>query len=599
MILANTSLKTHKSRIPENTIEEIRSRADILEVVSEFVPLKKAGKNYKGLCPFHSEKTPSFNVSQEKQFFHCFGCGKGGSVFNFLMEIEDIPFVDAVRKLGYRYHVPIPEKSLTPFEEKRRSERETLIELNELASNYFSGLLQDEKAGAKAREYIEARGFDPKTVMDYQLGWSPPGWRGLLDHLAGKNKYSPKLMEKAGLISIKPASGGKQESRYDRFRGRIIFPFKDVYGNIIGFGGRVISDEEPKYLNSPETPLYIKGNHLFGLHKSREAIRREDRALIVEGYFDQIGLHQHGIENTVALCGTALTLNQISLLRKYTAHVTLVFDSDSAGQAAAQRGFELLLDEGMSVSVVTLPQGYDPDSFIGEKGQESFLNLVQEAQPFILNLIDKTAAVKAENDPASKFAAINKILALLTRVKSSVERSEYVRRLAEKTGIDQKALLEDLTKQISGHKPKVEENFSKIRIEANLEHYLIHLILADESAAREIRDQVTLEAFEDPLYKEIAELFYSIIDVNQPVLLDRVMDQEVRPEIKSLLTNIGMSPINFEPISQAVTDCIVKIKKRSNKQKIIELKKLRDEAHVAGEIGRSRELHNLMKDLQP
>lgn len=596
--MADAHSKTFKGRIPESLIEEIRARSDIVEVVSEYVSLKSSGKNHKGLCPFHQEKTPSFSVSPEKQIFHCFGCGAGGDVFRFLMDLEGLAFIEAVRKLGDRYQVHIPVQALSPQEERARGERESILHLNTLAAKYYSNLLRKTEEGGKAREYIQKRGFDQNTAAEYQLGWASPEWQGLHDHLINKALCSPKALEKAGLITIKPAGGGKKESRYDRFRNRLIFPYRDIFGNVIGFAGRVIADGEPKYLNSPETLLYKKGNHLFGFDKAREAIRKEDRALIVEGYFDQICAFQHGIKNTVALCGTALTLNQVSLLRKYTTNIVLAFDSDSAGQAAAQRGFDLLLNEEMNISVVLFPPGYDPDSFIREKGKETFLELVNNAQPFLENLIDKTITKEGARNSADKLAAINRLLPVLSRVKSSVERSEYIRYLAEKAEVNQNSLLEDVKKYISGKKSIVREPSAPGQNRPILELFLIHLMLADEQAAKDIRDQVSVEEFQDPLYREIAEIFYARIDENQPIHLDRVLDHTVRPEVKSMLSEIGVAPMDFDSIPKAVADCILKIKKRSSKPKIIELRKLRNEAEMAGRKERSRELHNQAKEFQ-
>jgi len=594
--LAHAHKKTFNNRVPESAIEEVRTRADIVEVVSEFVPLKPSGKNLKGLCPFHQEKTPSFSVSPEKQIFYCFGCSAGGNVFKFLMDIEGITFIEAVSKLGHRYQVPIPERALSPKEEINRSERESILNLNTLAMQYYSYRLSKAEEGEKAREYIKSRGFGLDTVAEYQLGWATADWQGLLVHLTNKSHCSPKSLEQAGLITIKPASGGKRESRYDRFRDRLIFPFKDIYGNIIGFAGRVIADGEPKYLNSPETLLYKKGNHLFGFNKARDAIRKENRAVLVEGYFDQICAFQNGIENTVALCGTALTRNQVSLLRKHTVNIALAFDADSAGQAAAQRGFELLLDEEMNVSVVDLPQGYDPDSYIREKGREAFLSLVNKSQPFLENLIDKTIMREGTKNAADKLAAVKSILPVLSKVRGSVERSEYIRYLAEKARVDQKSLLEDVKKYISGTKT-VEKSARALRQKRPaVELFLLHLILADEQAAKEIRDQVSVDEFQDPLFKEIAKIFYARIDEDQPVRLDQVLDHAVQPEVKSMLSEIGIAPMGFDAIPKATSDCIVKMKKRASKPKIIELRKLRNVADKAGQAERSRDLHNQAKE---
>ncbi|MGV7219933.1 MAG: DNA primase [Nitrospinales bacterium] len=593
--MAESSLKKMAGRIPESAIEEIRTRADIVEVVSEYVSLKSSGKNHKGLCPFHQEKTPSFSVSSEKQIFYCFGCSAGGNVFKFLMEIESITFIDAVKKLGNRFHVPIPEQSLSPKEEKNRNDREIILNLNKFATEYYSHHLRKTEGGGLAREYIKSRGFDKNTAEEFQLGWATPEWGGLLAHLKKMSSTSEKLIEKAGLITIKPATGGKRESQYDRFRNRLIFPLMDVFGNIIGFAGRIISEGEPKYLNSPETPLYTKGDHLFGLNKAKEAIRKENRVLLVEGYFDQICSFQNGIKNTVALCGTALTLNQVALLRKYTTNIVLVFDSDSAGQAAAQRGFELLLSEGLNISVVLLPQGYDPDSYIREKGKDGFLELVNNAKPFLESLIDRTILEGTKN-ATGKTATVNKILPAISKIKSSVERSEYIRYLSEKAHVDQKSLLEDLGKFFSGKKRNEKE--SKVMSEKRpvLELFLIHLILSDEEAAKEIKNQLSPDEYHDELYREIAKNLYSRIQENQPLRLDLILEQTDNPEIKSVLSEFGVAPTTFDAIPKATADCIRKIKKRNRNPKIIELRKQRNEADEAGLRERSRELHNQTKE---
>jgi DNA primase len=584
-------------RIPESAIEEIRTRAEIVDVVSEYVSLKPSGKNHKGLCPFHQEKTPSFSVSAEKQIFYCFGCSAGGNVFKFLMEIEGISFIDAVKKLGNRFHVPIPEQSLSPREEKNRNDREIILNLNKFATEYYSHHLRKTEGGGLAREYIKSRGFDENTADEYQLGWATPEWSGLLAHLKKKSPTSEKLIEKAGLITIKPATGGKRESQYDRFRNRLIFPLMDVFGNIIGFAGRIITEGEPKYLNSPETPLYTKGDHLFGLNKAKEAIRKENRVLLVEGYFDQICSYQNGIKNTVALCGTALTLNQVSLLRKYTTNIVLVFDSDSAGQAAAQRGFELLLSEGLNISVVLLPQGYDPDSYIQEKGKDKFLELVENAKPFLESLIDRTIEEGTKN-ATGKAATVNKVLPAISKIKSSVERSEYIRYLSEKAEVDQKSLLEDLNKYLSGKKRDVEKKIAVNEKRPVLELFLIHLMLSDEQAAKEIKNQISIDEYQDELYREIAKDLYSRIDENQPLRLDLILEQTEHPEIKMVLSEFGVAPMIFDQIPKAMADCIRKIKKRNSSPKIIELRKQRNEADTAGLKERSRELHNRTREFR-
>ena len=582
-----------KSHIPEHIIEEIRNRSDILEVVSEFVLLKKSGKNHKGLCPFHSEKTPSFTVSTEKQIYHCFGCGTGGNVFKFLMEKEDLSFVDAVRKLAQRYQVSLPDTS-RPGDSARHNEREALWNLNKITAEYFSSNLRHPKLGKQARDYLESRGFDAALTEKYQIGWALPEWRGLLDYLMKKGNVSRPHLEKFGLISKKDG----QDTYYDRFRGRIIFPIKDLHGNIIAFGGRVVAQEEPKYLNSPETPVYKKGLHLFGLNLARESIRRENRVLIVEGYFDQMRAWQNGIQNVVATCGTALTPGQVGLMKSHSRNAVLVFDADAAGQTAAERGYEVLLDQGMAVQVATLPPGHDPDSFILEQGRERFLEQIQQAQPFIHYFVEKTKRSVDVKTAAGKLEAVNRILPWLAKVQSSVERSECVRHVAETLGIEDRALLEELKKSLAQNKPRVILPEPAKRTAHSPELYLIHLMLADSTAAQEIRRQVTPEEFKDPWYQETARLFYSQIDESLPIRIDRLLDLTTQPEIKSVLTRIGLAPLAFDNIDRAVRDCITEIKKSSLEEKINELRKQRNAAQQAGQTDRSRELHEIMRKMQ-
>ncbi|MZH45812.1 MAG: DNA primase, partial [Nitrospinae bacterium] len=349
-----------KISIPDHIIDEIRDRADIVAVISDHVVLKKAGKNYKGLCPFHSEKTPSFSVSPEKRIYHCFGCGTGGNVFKFLMEIQSISFPDAIKILAERTGIPLPRNNSDSSSDPRQKEREALRKINEAATRYFQSLLKNPEAGLSARNYLKSRHFDSKTLERYRVGWAAPSWRGLLTHVQQKGSVAQEQLIKSGLVTKKEDGS----SVYDRFRGRVIFPIKDLHSNIIGFGGRSIDEEnQPKYLNSPETPLYQKSETLFGMDQAKLAIRKENQVILVEGYFDQMRAVQNGIEHVVATCGTALTPKQASILRNHAETAVLVFDSDSAGRSAAEKGFDILLEQGLNVKIVVLPEGQDPDLF--------------------------------------------------------------------------------------------------------------------------------------------------------------------------------------------------------------------------------------------
>jgi len=589
-----------KKSIPDSIIEEIRSRADIYEVVSEFVPLKKAGKNYKGLCPFHSEKTPSFSVSPEKQIYHCFGCGAGGNVFKFLMEKEDLPFIDTIKRLAHRYQVAIPESSYKSQGGASHNEREALLNCNTLTAQYFASQLKNPQAGKTAREYLSSRDFDGQAIDDYQIGWAPSGWHNLQAHLESQVKCSRDTLAKYGLVSKKEAAEtrDKKDAYYDRFRERLIFPIQDNRGNIIAFGGRVLGDGEPKYLNSPETQVYKKGQHLFGLNKAKEAIRREDQALIVEGYFDQMRAWESGVQNTVATCGTALTAQQALLLKPLTSKVTLVFDADPAGHAAAERGFEVLQENGLSVFVAVLPEGHDPDSLIQKQGKDAFLKLIQDAQPFVHYLLGRILRSAQTRTTEDKLGAINRVLPVLAKIKNSVERSEHIRYVAEKVGVEDRAFLEEMRKSLAQNKNRVDAPVSSKKGNLDPEWYLVHLMLADTEAARDIASNVALTEYENLLYRETATVLYGLIERGHPLRVDQLIDHTDQSDVKSVLTQVGMEPILFDNVKRAVADCINEIKKRTTDKKIKDLKKQRNEAEQAGQTDRSRELHQQVREMQ-
>jgi DNA primase len=326
--------------IPEDKISEIKNAADIVDIISETVLLKKAGRNFLGLCPFHSEKTPSFTVSPEKQIFYCFGCGAGGNVFSFLMKHESLTFPEAARALAKRYGITIPTKTLSPEQRRKIGQKESLLDLNKQAMDFFHHELLSSVAGKQALSYLSKRGISEETIDQFNLGYAPKGWDNLLRFFT-KMRIRPGLLEISGLVAARKNSSGF----YDRFRDRIIFPIFDVNMEVVGFGGRVMDNSEPKYLNSPETSVYNKSRTLYGLHRARDKCRTDDKVFIVEGYLDLLALHQHGIENSVATLGTALTAEHIRMLARYTRRMVLVYDSDEAGIKSAYRCIETFWKE--------------------------------------------------------------------------------------------------------------------------------------------------------------------------------------------------------------------------------------------------------------
>jgi DNA primase len=428
--------------IPEDKISEIRNTVDIVDVISEAVRLKKSGRNYIGLCPFHSEKTPSFTVSPEKQIFHCFGCGKGGNVFTFLMNQSGFTFPEAVRTLGNRYGVEIPAHELTPEQRRRFKEREQLFTINRQALDFFCNALHKSAPGKNALAYLNKRGMTADTIDDFKIGYAPQSWDNLLNYFNNK-KISSYLVEKSGLVISRKSKNGF----YDRFRHRIIFPIFDASQQVIGFGGRVLDDSLPKYLNSPETPLYNKSRSLYGLHRAKNACRLAETVYIVEGYFDLLALHQHGIPNAVATLGTALTEEHVRRLRGLVGKkgkFILVYDSDQAGIKAARRSIEVF-DKGFAdAQILILETGHDPDSYIFQFGPEKLINAAEQALSIIPFLM-ASAIEKHGLSIEGKIRILTDLQQPLAALKDDkVARSLYIKELAERIDVEEAAVLEKI-----------------------------------------------------------------------------------------------------------------------------------------------------------
>jgi len=397
----------------------VRQRTDVVEVVGRYVGLKQSGSSHKGLCPFHTEKTPSFHVHSEKQIFHCFGCGEGGDVFGFLMRHDNLSFPEAVRELARQAGVEIPETG------EEGSRLATLYKANEQALEYFRAGLRG-AAGRSARAYLDGRGVPADLLDRFQVGFAPPGWDGLIQHLGRVSQPTGVALE-AGLIGERRTGDG----HYDRFRDRIVFPIVEPGGRIAGFGGRSLGSDEPKYLNTPDSPIYHKGRVLFGLALAVDAIREKGRAVLVEGYFDLIALHRAGLAEGVAPCGTALTRDHARRLRRYTRDVVLLFDGDEAGQRAAERSLPVLSSEGLRVKAAFLPPGADPDSLVmdSEQGEASLRACVDAAVPLLDHLIDRRLMASARHAWDAEDRARD-LAPLLAALPGAIERETYVRKIA-------------------------------------------------------------------------------------------------------------------------------------------------------------------------
>jgi len=431
-------------RIPDDKVDEVRNATDIVDVISALVRLRKRGKSYVGLCPFHQEKTPSFTVSADKQMYHCFGCGVGGNVFTFLMERDKLSFVEAVRVLAERAGITLPAEGSA--ESGENSEQEQLFELTRLAGLHFHDNLVNSVEGNLALEYFLHRGFTESTVRKFGLGYAMNSWDDLLG-FARREKIEPALLDKAGLVVRREDGSGY----YDRFRGRAVFPIFSTNGRTIAFGARKLREDDPlgKYINSPETPIYSKSRVLYGLSLAKEAIRDREFALLVEGYADLITVFQAGFENIVASSGTALTVEHIQLLSRYARRITLVYDADSAGSKATLRGGDLILEHDLDVRVAELPAGEDPDSFVRKNGAKAFHGLLEGAVSFLDFRAQQLHAEGLFSTPEGKAQAIRQLVETVARVKDELKRTFFLKRLSEKYDVYESVLARELERVLA------------------------------------------------------------------------------------------------------------------------------------------------------
>jgi DNA primase len=436
-------------KFPQTFIDEVRSAADIVTVISDYVTLRKAGTSYKGLCPFHGEKSPSFNVNRDRGFFHCFGCGVGGDVFKFIELKEQLGFQDAVRQLAQRFGIPVPELE-TGDAKDSAVEREALLKIHEVATAYFREQLES-PAGTRIRAYLlEERGLTAETVARLQLGFAPPGRDHLRQRLV-KAGFAPAHILGSGLVSRRDDG-----SEVDRFRNRLMVPIARDTGSVIAFGGRALEkDQAPKYLNSPETVLYNKSRTLYGLHLTKGDIRARSFAIVVEGYFDFAQVYQAGGLPVVATCGTALTVPQAQQLRRFASKVVLCYDADSAGQTAAERSSELLVGEGFDVNVVRLPAGLDPDTFVQRRGREALVQELKSSRPYLEFLLDRAAAGRdlSRDEPRREF--LRTMLAVAARIPDPTVRDQFADRLAHKARVTEEVVRAEIRKAAAARKTEL------------------------------------------------------------------------------------------------------------------------------------------------
>src|SRR3984893_15738341 len=464
--------------------ERVKQQADIVRVVGEYVRLKKTGKDFSGLCPFHQEKTPSFTVSPIKQIFYCFGCGKGGDIFNFVMEMERCEFPDALRLVAEKCGISIPKpKPSSPAERTQSSVRSTLVEMHRESQMFFVKQLQGTAEGKLARAYLEDRGLDKQTIDLFGIGYAPSGGDALLRHLKGK--YAEKLLAESGLVSR-----GEGSRLFDRFRRRITFPIANESGKIVAFGCRALGDDQPKYLNSPETPIYSKSNVLYHLDRAKEALRRSDFAVLVECYMDAIAVARAGISNVVASCGTSLAEPQIKLLGRFTKRVIVNYDPDTAGQAATERSIAILLEQDFEVRVLALPGKADPDKFIREQGADAYMRLLKESPPYVDYLIARARQMDMST-AEGKLRAVNFLLPYVQKIPNRIIRSESAPRIAQHLGRDEPVLRAALSKAAAERRSEVKTQPQLVgRAAKPVERLLIRMLSEAEGFRRELAQEL-------------------------------------------------------------------------------------------------------------
>jgi DNA primase len=550
--------------------EKVKQQADIVRVVGEYVRLKKSGQNFTGLCPFHAEKSPSFAVHPTKQIYHCFGCGVGGDVFKFVMEMEKCAFPEAIRIVAEKCGISIPRpKERSPEERKENQQRTVLVEMHREAQTFFVKQLEGTLEGKAARAYLEDRGLDKDAIARFGVGYAPSGGDFLLRHL--KSKYAEKLLADSGLIS-RDQSG----RLFDRFRRRITFPISNESGKIVAFGCRALGDDQPKYLNSPDTPIYSKSNVLYHLDRAKEGIRRQDFAILVEGYMDAIAVARAGISNVVASCGTSLAEPQIKLLGRFTRRVVVNYDPDAAGQTATERSLVLLLEQDFEVRVLALPpvgnKKADPDLFIREKGAEEYLKLLKEAPPYVDYLISRARQMDLTTGEG-KLRAVNFLLPYVQKIPNRLLRSEWATRIAQQLRLDEPVLRAALSKAATERRSEVKTQPELIgRAAKPVERRLIRMLAEAEGFRHELAQKLQNARLYHGL--ETEKIFAALVIASlagQPLQATEVA-AVLEERDRRLLFEILFEEAN-EPTWEEAISCIEALQNRQAERELADVQK--------------------------
>jgi DNA primase len=580
-------------RFDEGFLERVRAATDIVEILSPYVKLKKKGQNWFGLCPFHNEKTGSFSVNRERGLYYCFGCGAGGNVVTFLMEHDGMHFAQAVEELASQAGLPLPKQAPDPD----RDRREELKEALDAAASFYQQQLKG-PAGTEAVAYLKSRGITGTTAKTYRLGYAPGGWENLLTHLKDKGYREPLLAE-AGLIKRREGGGF-----YDTFRSRLVFPFMDRRGRVVGFGARLLKDdaEGPKYLNSPETPLYQKGRVLYGLPQAAESLNREERALLVEGYFDVLSLHQADIPSAVAASGTAFTPQQGQILKRLVKRVLLIFDADPAGAKAAFRSYAGLSREGLDVMFVPMPGGEDPDTMIRSEGPEAFRSRLRHAESIVPFFIGTCSPPLEERDVGDRAETARSLLELLKEDSDPLRRALNLEQAATGFGIDQRALekeldqLERITPQYASEEDR-DSAPAREKPPGRLEMELLRLLITAPKESRAVLEGISTDDLEDPqarsLFQQIAA---QLSEPENGLDLDQLLER-TEPAVRNLLASIMSEEAPDDPVdpTRTVEELLHAMESRRGKNRRRRLKSSIEQARLAGD---EAALARLLKEYQ-
>lgn len=582
--------------IPQEMIDRVREATDIVDLISKYLLLKPSGKGYKGLCPFHQEKTPSFMVNPDRQFFHCFGCGAGGNVFNFLMRAEGLNFGEAVRELAKRSNISLPSAPDTGQERGER-ERRRLLEAAAWAAERFRQAFTQGETGAAAHAFLRGREVPPELADRFGLGFAPPGWDNLL-RAARRDGYSEELLEKAGLVVSKRTGSEK----YDRFRNRLMFPIREAQGRTVAFGGRLLEPGEPKYLNSPETEIFRKGDLLYGLDLARDAARKNGRLVLVEGYLDVIACHAAGVTETVASLGTALTPQQARLLRRYAERVILVYDADAAGLEASFRAFEILESEGLGIRAVALAGAKDPDEYCRRFGADAFRTLLERAAGMV-DFVLKTASDRHDTQTIEgKVAVVNAVAPTVARLRNLVERQEYTKMLAERLRLDEALVAEEVGRRRRGETgPTPFRRLApQIRTQAE-ERLLLGALLRHPGRIAPLREELDLAFFSDPTLRALAARLVETTlpeDETEEDWLTRFLGELDEAPLAESAAGLVADDYSGADPAQVIRDCLKRLQAARLREHIGHLQGQLREADAGGDMEIRKQLQQQELELK-